>query len=63
LLIVEDDVHYARLIRDLSRDKGFKVLHAVTGAGLWRWRASFAPLPFPSTCFCRTCWAGACLTI
>jgi CheY-like chemotaxis protein/signal transduction histidine kinase len=32
LLIVEDDVHYARLICDLSRDKGFKVLHAATGS-------------------------------
>jgi HAMP domain-containing protein/CheY-like chemotaxis protein/signal transduction histidine kinase len=31
LLIVEDDVHYARLICDLSRDNGFKVLHAGTG--------------------------------
>jgi CheY-like chemotaxis protein/signal transduction histidine kinase len=31
LLIVEDDVHYARLMCDLSRDKGFKVLHAGTG--------------------------------
>jgi len=31
LLIVEDDVHYARLICDLSRDRGFKVLHAATG--------------------------------
>ncbi|MGA3049865.1 MAG: HAMP domain-containing protein [Terracidiphilus sp.] len=31
LLIVEDDVHYAQLICDLSRHKGFKVLHAATG--------------------------------
>jgi CheY-like chemotaxis protein len=26
LLIVEDDVHYARVLADLARDKGFKVL-------------------------------------
>ena len=32
LLIVEDDPHYARILCDLSRDKGFKVLLAVTGS-------------------------------
>ncbi len=32
LLIVEDDVHYARILRDLSREKGFKVLIALRGA-------------------------------
>jgi HAMP domain-containing protein/CheY-like chemotaxis protein/signal transduction histidine kinase len=32
LLIVEDDPHYARVLRDLSRDKGFKVLVAMRGA-------------------------------
>jgi HAMP domain-containing protein/CheY-like chemotaxis protein/putative methionine-R-sulfoxide reductase with GAF domain len=32
LLIVEDDPHYARLLCDLSRDKGFKVLVALRGA-------------------------------
>jgi HAMP domain-containing protein/CheY-like chemotaxis protein/signal transduction histidine kinase len=32
LLIVEDDSHYARVLRDLSRDKGFKVLVATRGA-------------------------------
>jgi HAMP domain-containing protein/CheY-like chemotaxis protein/signal transduction histidine kinase len=31
LLIVEDDPHYARVLFDLSRDKGFKVLIAMTG--------------------------------
>ena len=31
LLIVEDDPHYARLLRDLSRDKGFKTLVASRG--------------------------------
>jgi CheY-like chemotaxis protein len=29
---VEDDGHYARILRDLARDKGFKVLHAARGA-------------------------------
>jgi HAMP domain-containing protein/CheY-like chemotaxis protein/signal transduction histidine kinase len=32
LLIVEDDTHYARVLRDLARDKGFKVLVATGGA-------------------------------
>ncbi len=32
LLIVEDDPHYARVLRDLSRDTGFKVLVAARGA-------------------------------
>ena len=31
LLIVEDDPHYARILIDLARDRGFKVLHAVRG--------------------------------
>ncbi|MGB7190467.1 MAG: HAMP domain-containing protein [Acidobacteriaceae bacterium] len=32
LLIAEDDPHYARILRDLSREKGFKVLLASRGA-------------------------------
>ena len=32
LLIVEDDPHYARVICDLARDKGFKVLVAMRGS-------------------------------
>ena len=32
LLIVEDDPHYARVLCDLARDKGFKVLVATRGA-------------------------------
>jgi CheY-like chemotaxis protein len=32
LLIVEDDPHYARVMVDLARDKGFKVLVATRGA-------------------------------
>jgi signal transduction histidine kinase/CheY-like chemotaxis protein/HAMP domain-containing protein len=31
LLIVEDDPHYARILCDLSRDKGFKVIVAMGG--------------------------------
>ena len=32
LLIVEDDPHYARVVCDLARDRGFKVLVATKGA-------------------------------
>jgi len=32
LLIIEDDPHYARIVCDLARDKGFKVLLAARGA-------------------------------
>ncbi|HEY4382831.1 MAG TPA: HAMP domain-containing protein [Acidobacteriaceae bacterium] len=32
LLIVEDDVHYARILYDLSHDNGFKVLVALRGS-------------------------------
>jgi CheY-like chemotaxis protein len=32
LLIVEDDPHYARIVMDLARDKGFKVIVATRGA-------------------------------
>ena len=32
LLIVEDDIHYARILCDLSREKGFKVIVALRGA-------------------------------
>ncbi|HEY2445607.1 MAG TPA: HAMP domain-containing protein [Rhizomicrobium sp.] len=32
LLIVEDDPHYARIVVDLARDKGFKVLVSMRGA-------------------------------
>ncbi|HEX5009944.1 MAG TPA: response regulator, partial [Planctomycetota bacterium] len=31
MLVVEDDPHYARLLLDLARDKGFRVLHAARG--------------------------------
>src|SRR5262249_52357997 len=33
LLIVQDDPHYARGVMDLARDKGFKVLVGLRGAG------------------------------
>src|SRR5205814_1689444 len=32
LLVVEDDPHYARVLMDLARDHGFKVLLAMNGA-------------------------------
>jgi CheY-like chemotaxis protein len=43
LLIVEDDPHYARLLRDLARDKGFKVLVATRGAEALELAREFHP--------------------
>jgi CheY-like chemotaxis protein/signal transduction histidine kinase/HAMP domain-containing protein len=43
LLIVEDDPHYARVLCDLSRDKGFKVLIAGTGTEALALAREFAP--------------------
>jgi HAMP domain-containing protein/signal transduction histidine kinase/DNA-binding response OmpR family regulator len=43
LLIVEDDPRYARLLRDLSRDKGFKVLVATRGAEALELAREFHP--------------------
>ncbi len=43
LLIVEDDPHYARVLCDLSRDKGFKVLVALRGAEALSLAREFQP--------------------
>ena len=43
LLIVEDDAHYARVLCDLSRDKGFKVLIATTGTEALSLAREFSP--------------------
>ncbi len=43
LLIVEDDPHYARVLIDLSHDKGLKVLRAATGAEALALAREFRP--------------------
>jgi CheY-like chemotaxis protein len=43
LLIVEDDPHYARIIVDLARDKGFKVLLAGRGTDALALAEEFRP--------------------
>jgi HAMP domain-containing protein/CheY-like chemotaxis protein len=43
LLIVEDDPHYARVLCDLARDKGFKVLVAMRGAEALALAREFRP--------------------
>lgn len=43
LLVVEDDVHYARVLVDLARDNGFKVLVAATGAEALALADAYAP--------------------
>ncbi|HKS67297.1 MAG TPA: HAMP domain-containing protein [Candidatus Acidoferrales bacterium] len=43
LLIVEDDPHYARVLRDLARDKGFRAVVAQRGADALAFAAKFRP--------------------
>jgi CheY-like chemotaxis protein/signal transduction histidine kinase/HAMP domain-containing protein len=43
LLIVEDDPHYARILADLARDKGFKVLLSASGASALDLAKQFQP--------------------
>jgi CheY-like chemotaxis protein/HAMP domain-containing protein len=43
LLIVEDDVHYARALRDFARDAGFKVLVATRGSEALTLAREFKP--------------------
>ena len=43
LLVVEDDPHYARILLDLARDKGFKVLLASRGAEALALAHEFSP--------------------
>jgi len=43
LLIVEDDLHYARILCDLSHDKGFKVLVATRGTDALALAREFHP--------------------
>ena len=57
LLIVEDDAHYACILLDLARDKGFKVLLAVRGEDALDLAKQYQPTAV-STCSCRTCLVG-----
>jgi HAMP domain-containing protein/CheY-like chemotaxis protein/signal transduction histidine kinase len=43
LLVVEDDPHYARVLMDLARDKGYKVLVAARGADALNLAQQFQP--------------------
>jgi HAMP domain-containing protein/CheY-like chemotaxis protein/predicted transcriptional regulator len=43
LLVVEDDPHYARVVMDLARDKGFKVLVSARGADALDLAKQFQP--------------------
>src|SRR5262249_14885268 len=43
LLIVEDDPHYARILVDLAREKGFKALLAMTGDDALNWQKQYHP--------------------
>jgi HAMP domain-containing protein/CheY-like chemotaxis protein/signal transduction histidine kinase len=43
LLVVEDDPHYGRVLLNLARDRGFKVLVAKTGAGALALASKYKP--------------------
>jgi CheY-like chemotaxis protein len=43
LLVVEDDLHYAHVLRDLARDRGFKVLLAARGSDALTLAREFNP--------------------
>jgi hypothetical protein len=43
MLVVEDDPHYARVLADLARDKGFKVLVAMRGSDALTLTRQFRP--------------------
>jgi CheY-like chemotaxis protein len=43
LLVVEDDPHYGRVLLNLARDRGFKVLIAKTGAGALALATKYRP--------------------
>ncbi len=61
LLIVEDDPHYAKVMADLAKESGFKVLVAMTGTdALWRLPGIIRRRRSRSTCSCPTCWVGRC---
>ena len=63
LLIVEDDPHYARVLCDLSHDKGFKVLVATRAPMLSPWCANTIRPQFHWTFSCPICLAGRCSII
>ena len=62
LLVVEDDPHYARILLNLARDRGFKVLLARTGAEALALARKYRRPRCRSMCSCPTCSAGRCST-
>jgi ActR/RegA family two-component response regulator len=62
LLIVENDLAFARFLLDAARAKGFKGLVTPAGAGALTLANQFQIAPSRWTCTCRTWTAGACST-
>ena len=58
LLIVEDDVTFARILVDLAHERGLKALVALRGSTALRWRASSSPAPSRWISICPTWRAG-----
>ena len=61
VLIVENDLNFAKILLDMARDKGFKGVVALDGdAGLDRAHAKYSPTRSRSTSTCRASTAGRC---
>ncbi len=58
LLIVEDDPHYARVLADLARDNGFKVIVCSRGAEALILAREYRPTAISLDVFLRICSAG-----
>ena len=58
LLIVEDDVTFARILVDLAHERGIKVLVALRGGTALTLAREFSPAPLRSTSLCPTWPAG-----
>jgi len=57
---VEDDPHYARVMADLAKDEGFKVLVAHRGADALALARAHHPTAISLDISCRICSAGRC---
>ena len=62
LLVVEDDPHYGRILVNLARDRGFKVILPAPVRTASPWPANTGRRRFHSMYSCPTCWVGRCST-